>query len=241
MGIVGEINEKMEKYDLVLVYPDDLRSKIVIFLTKLVFPSVQYSPLSPVFGYHGEIYGLEKDRNLAEILINHEYKSVYVIRKRVKYNPKRLKDILSLFHQYEGGKMIFRYALTSLSGILFNMAFFAFFYKILGIWDMLSLSIAIELSIILTFFLHNFWVFFNRIYTKPLWRRFIGYHAVLIAGMIINLGIYYLLSILGIHYLLADFMGIALAGIWSLYMVDVHVFFAEYQIRGEGDSNPRGQ
>ncbi len=241
MNIVDEIMEKMKEYDLVLVYPDDVRSKIVIFLAKLAFPSIEYSPLSPIFGYRGEIYGLKKDRNLAEILINQEYHSVYVIRKRIKYNSKRLRDILHLFHHYEGGKMIIRYALTSLSGVLLNMAFFVILYKILNLWDILSLSISIELSIIITFLLHNYWVFKYRVYTKSIWHRFFGYHVILIAGMVINLGTYYVLSVMDVQYLLADFVGIVLAGIWSLYMVDVHVFFAKYEMRGEGDSNPRGQ
>ncbi len=229
MDVEDEIREKMKKYDLVLVYPNNFVSKIAIFLSKLVFPSIKYNPLAPVFGYRGEIYGKEKDLNLAKILINEEYERAYVIHKKLEYNPKRIKDIMEFFHKYQGVRMIIKYAITSAAGILLNMFFFFLLYKVLKIYDMFSLTIAIELSIIITFFMHNNWVFSTRVYTKPLWRRFLGYHFILISGMLINLGSYYALALLKVNYLLADFVGIVLAGIWSLYMVDVHVFFAKYQ------------
>ncbi len=229
MSIEDEIKEKMEDYDLVLVYPNNIVSKLAIFLTRLVFPSVKYNPLSPVFGYKGKIYGIWEEGNLADILVNHKYKKAYVLNRKLKYNPKRMDDIMEQFHKYDGVKLVIRYAITSVSGVLMNLLIFATFYKLFNINDLISLTIAIEVSIGITFFLNNNWVFSNRVYAKPLWRRFFGYHFILISGMLINIGTYYVLSLFRINYLLADFIGIIIAGIWSLYMVDVHVFFSQYQ------------
>ncbi len=229
MDIENEIREKMKKYDLVLVYPNNVVTKIAIFLTRLIFPSVKYNPLSPVFGYKGEIYGINKDADLADILVHHKYEKAYVIYKKLEYNPRRMDDIMAQFYKYGGWVLVFKYAITSGLGILVNLFLFALLYKIFGLYDIISLVLAIEISVVTTFFMHNYWVFKGRIYEKPLWRRFFGYHIALISGMLINIGTYYLFYWMGFNYLLADFIGIIFAGIWTLYIVDIYVFFAKYQ------------
>ncbi len=227
MNLEEEIEEKMEECDLVLVCPYRAIERIAIFLTKLVFPPVEYSPLAPIFGYKGKIYGISDDTNLAHILIRREYGAACVLHRKIEYKRKRLSDVFSAIRELESGKTFIKYAIVSLSGIFLNMLFFSIFYGFLKIWDLPALALAIELSIIITFLLNNYWTFSKRKYKKSPWKRLLSYHGVLFAGMIINLIVYYLLSFTGIHYLLSDFGGIIIASIWNLYMVDVYVFFAK--------------
>ncbi len=226
MNLKEEIEEKMKKCDLVLVCPNKAVERLAIFLTKLVFPPVEYSPLSPIFGYKGKIYGISEDRNLARILIRREYESACVLHRKIEYRKNRLSDVWYAVKKSESGKIFVKYAIVSVSGILFNMLFFSIFYGFLKIWDILSLSLAIELSIILTFLLNNYWTFSRRKFKKSLVRRMLSYHVVLLVGTLINILVYYLLSFTSLNYLLSDFVGIVIASIWNLYMVDVHVFFA---------------
>ena len=227
MSIEKDIKLKLKNCDLVLVCPNRVIYGIAVFITRLVFPSVEYSPIAPIFGYNNNIYGIDKDKNLAVILIERKYKKACVIFRAVKYKRNRVDDILHAIHVMEAGKLFVRYAITSIFGIILNMLSFVLFYGILGIKDMVALTISIELSIILTFLLNNYWVFAHRKYHRSFWKRFFGYHAVLFVGMIINLGVYYIVSFTNLHYVLSDFVGIIVASVWSMYMVDVHVFFSK--------------
>ncbi len=226
MSINDEMRKKFDECDLVLICPNKLVYSIALFLTRLVFPVIEFSPLAPVVGYKGEIYK-EDEINLAKILLKREYTRGCVLFRDLKYHKKRLDDILELVKTTRAGRYFIRYSIVSVSGVLINMILFYIMYGLLRIWDMLSLSISIELSILITFFLNNYWALSGRDFHKPLWRRLFGYHLVLFIGMVINLGVYYLLSLAKVEYMTADFLGIVIASIWNMYMIDVHVFFAE--------------
>ena len=232
MKLGDEIKTKMEEYDLVLVYPDNFLSRLIIMLVRTVFPFLEYNPLSPLFGYDGKLYGLDKDKNLTEILVQRDYKNVYVINQKVKYSPKRISDFISIMKKYEEGKVFMRYVVVGASGILVNLLFFSIFYRLLGVEDIISLLIAIEISIIITFLLNNYWVFFNREYTKPMHRRIFGYHVTMLLGITINMVTYEFLIRLNFQYLVADFIGILFSSIWNFYLTNAHVFFSEqYNIK----------
>lgn len=227
MSIEKDIKLKLKECDLVLVCPNRVIYSIAVFLTRLVFPAVEYSPIAPLFGYNNDIYGIDKDKNLAVILIERKYKKACVMFRKVKYRRNRFDDILHAVRVMKAGKVFLRYAITSVIGIILNMLFFVLFYGILEIIDILALTISIELSIIISFLLNNYWVFAHRKYHRSFWKRFFGYHSVLFMGMVINLGVYYIVSLAHINYILSDFIGIIAASVWGMYMVDVYVFFSK--------------
>ena len=229
MELEDEIREKMKKYDLVLVYDDNWITRLLIFILKVFFPSLKYNPLAPIFGYNGEIYGIDKDRNLAEILVNGGYKTAYVISSKIKSNRRRRKDLLRVLREYKVMWVVVKYFSTGIAGVLINMVFFVILFKILKIPDLISLVSAIEISIIITFLMNNYWVFSNRVYTRSIWWRMGAYHFTLIMGIFINVGTYWVLNCLGINYIIADFVGIVFASLWNFYITNAHVFFSKYQ------------
>jgi len=229
MALEDEIREKMKNYDLVLVYNDNWMTKLLIFLLKVFFPSLRYNPLAPIFGYKDEVYGIDKDRNLAEILVNGNYKNAYIIPRKVRSNKRRRNDLLKVLREYKVMWVVVKYFSTGIAGVLINMLFFAILFKILKIPDIISLVSAIEISIIITFLMNNYWVFSNRIYTRSIWWRMGAYHFTLIMGIVINVGTYWILSRLGVHYIIADFVGIVFASLWNFYLTNAHVFFSKYQ------------
>ena len=229
MDIEDKVRKKLENCDLVLVYRESIKSRIIMMLVKTIFPGIQYNPLSPVFGYHGEVYGTEKDENLTKILLDGKFKNVCVIDENVKGNKRRVRDFLRMMREYGAFFVFVKYGLTGVSGVLINMVFFFLFFKILDFPDIPSLVLAIELSIIITFLMNNYWVFSSRVYSRSVWWRMAAYHFTLIMGIIINVGTYWILKTMGIHYMLADFVGIVLASLWNFYLTNAHVFFAKYQ------------
>lgn len=229
MDIEERVREKLEHCDLVLVYSEDFKSRIAMMLVRTIFPGIQYNPFSPIFGYGGEVYGRGKDENLTEILLKGEFKNVCVIYEKVKWNKKRLRDFLQVMREYRAFFVMLKYGFTGVSGVLINMALFFLFFKILNFPDIPSLIAAIELSIIITFLMNNYWVFSNRVYSRSVWWRMAAYHFTLVMGIIINVGTYWILERIGVHYMLADFVGIVFASLWNFYLTNAHVFFAKYQ------------
>ncbi len=227
--VEDEIRRKMEECDLVLVYPDNFITKILMFIVKMIFPGVEYSPFAPVFGYRGKIYGKEEDRNLAEILVKQEYNKACVINSSLKWNKNRTRDFVRVMREYRSFWVILKYLITGVVGVLTNMVLFFVLFQLFEFPDIPSLIAAIELSIILTFFMNNCWVFSNRVYSRSIWWRMGAYHFTLVMGIVINVGTYWILSRLGVHYMLADFVGIVFASLWNFYLTNAHVFFSKYQ------------
>ncbi|NPA74535.1 MAG: GtrA family protein [Euryarchaeota archaeon] len=229
MGLREDIEEKMKECELVVVYPQSPVYRVAYMLARTVFPAIEENPIAPVFGYRGRIYGFEEDENLTEILVQRDYRNVCRINARVNWNKNRVRDFLAVMKKYDDGRVFFRYVLVGILGIVLNLFFFFLLYIVVGINDIIALFIAIELSILVTFFANNYWVYFNRVYTRSMAWRIGMYHFTMLAGIVINVVTYKILFWIGENYLLADLFGILLSSVWNFYMTNVHVFFAQYQ------------
>lgn len=119
---------------------------------------------------------------------------------------------------------IVRFGLVGLSGILVNMGLLYALTEIAGLYYLVSAAIAIELSIVNNFVWNDLWTFksvrdlrFGRRI-----QRFLSFQAVSMGGLVINMGVLYLLAdIVGIYYLVANLAGILVAFAWN-YAVNRH-------------------
>ncbi|WP_332449309.1 glycosyltransferase family 2 protein [Methanoculleus sp.] len=119
---------------------------------------------------------------------------------------------------------IVRFGLVGLSGILVNMGLLYALTEIAGLYYLVSAVIAIELSIVNNFIWNDLWTFqsarglrFGRRI-----QRFLSFQAVSMGGLVINMGVLYLLAdIAGVYYLVANLAGILIAFAWN-YAVNRH-------------------
>ncbi len=216
------IEKKMKNCDLVIVCRKGFTSKLEVYLLRLIFPEIEHNPLAPLFGYRGKIYG--RDGDLINILLNKEYRSVCVIQHKLPWNRKRWKDVVESAKKSKEWEIFIRFVIVGILGIIINLLSFFFLYQILGIGDLISLPLAIEISIILTFFMNDRWVFLAKKYENTIIERLGLYHLILLLGMGINIIVYYPLSLIGVNYLIADGIGIGIASLWNFYMNNVYVF-----------------
>ncbi len=219
--------------DLVLIYPRRPPYHLAYLLAKTIFPSLTGNPVAPLFMYKNKIYGMGDDANLTRILLENPDLRICVLHRNAHWNSKRLTDFMEIMKSHESGKVFLRYVAVGILGILINLLFFFVFYQIMCVNDLLSIWLAIEISIIITYFLNNYWVYFNRKYTKSMAWRMGAYHATMLAGIAVNIVTYKILAILGVNYLVGDLLGILLSSIWNFYMTNVHVFFTHYSNDGK--------
>ena len=100
-----------------------------------------------------------------------------------------------------------KFSLVGISGIIVNQGFLTFFVSVLGWAVSLAGIVAIELSILSNFFLNNFWTWRDQ-KEGSFSSRFIKYHAVTIISGGINYLILIGLTHLGLHYFMANLIGI---------------------------------
>ncbi len=224
MDIEKEIKEMLRNCDLVLVYHENFKVQILMRILKMFMPEINNNPLSPIFGYDGKVYGLNDDANLADLLYKKKFSNVCVINARVPGNKRRWKDLIELMHKAGVIKRLIKYTAVGTLGMIINMLLFAVLYKILQINDIVSLLLAIEISVIATFFMNDFWVFGGRKKRKSLLWRFRAYHVALFIGVLINTTTYWILSLIDVNYLIADFIGILIANAWTFYATNVRIF-----------------
>jgi dolichol-phosphate mannosyltransferase len=88
---------------------------------------------------------------------------------------------------------------------------------------LISLAIAIELSIVNNFVWNDLWTFGEGHRSRNVWHRFISFQLVSIGGALINWFLYYLLTRFGgVEYLLANLMAILVAFSWN-YLVNRNI------------------
>jgi dolichol-phosphate mannosyltransferase len=122
-------------------------------------------------------------------------------------------------------KSIFKFGLVGLSGIVLNMGVLWYLTELVGFYYLVSSLVAIELSIINNFIWNDLWTFKSGTSHKLTSRlhRFISFHAVSAGGLVINMGILYLLtSVGGMYYLISNIIGILVGFGWN-FMVNRRV------------------
>ncbi len=221
--IYRKIRKKAKDCELVLVYRRGIISKLELWLLKLMVPDLKYNPLAPIFSYQGKIFRIKDRGNLAEIIAEERFKNVCIINEKVPISTVRWRELIE-YAKKSGEWFIFlKFVIVGITGILINLASFFLLYGLIGFNDLISLSVAIEISIIITYYLNDRWVFSTKRYRTPVFKRFLLYHVILLLGMGINIAVYYPLSFF-MNYLLADLVGIAAASLWSFYMNNAYVF-----------------
>ncbi|MEM5797909.1 MAG: glycosyltransferase [Candidatus Aenigmatarchaeota archaeon] len=111
----------------------------------------------------------------------------------------------------------FKFCLVGLSGIFINEGLLWLFTECFGIFYLISSLIAIECSIISNYFLNEFWTFRDR-GGKASLKRFPKFNLVSFGGLLINFSVLFLLTEAGVHYLLSNLFGIALATFWNYFL-----------------------
>jgi dolichol-phosphate mannosyltransferase len=105
-----------------------------------------------------------------------------------------------------------KFSLVGISGIFVNQGLLTLFVSVWG-WKVSTAGlVSIELSILSNFFLNNFWTWKEKKGSSFL-SRFFKYHAVTIVSGGINYLILISLTYYGLHYFIANLIGIAVATI----------------------------
>ena len=216
------------------------------FLGRLLFPDVS-DPVSGFFavrksvivnaplkprGYKIllEVLGKgiwEKDKEIPFEFVDREIGSSKLKLKTIIEYIQQVIDIalFSLSHHqsatWKEWKKVIKFGLVGISGIVVNMGVLWYLTEYVGLYYLVSSLFAIELSILNNFIWNDLWTFksgsLNNLTNR--WHRLITFHAISAGGLIINLGILYLLtSVGGVYYLLSNFIGIIVAFGWNFIM-----------------------
>jgi dolichol-phosphate mannosyltransferase len=213
------------------------------FLGRLLFPDitdpvsgffavkrdvVEKAPLKPR-GYKIllEVLGKgtwEKDREIPFEFVDREAgASKLKIRTIVEYAQQILDITMYSFVHHESAvwrewKRIFKFGIVGISGIAVNLGILYLLVQYLNTEDLLASGIAIELSILNNFIWNDLWTF-RAVENRKLssrWHRLVAFNIVSAGGVIINIGIYYLLTRwFAVYYILAQFVGILIAFAWN--------------------------
>lgn len=220
------------------------------FLGRLLFPDVS-DPVSGFFavrkgvvanaslkprGYKIllEVLGKgtwEKDKEIPFEFVDREIGSSKLKLKTIIDYAHQVIDITlySFFHHQSAAwrewKKVFKFGLVGLSGIVVNMGVLWYLTEFVGFYYLVSSLFAIELAILNNFVWNDLWTFKAGASHKlsSQWHRIISFHVVSAGGLVINMGILYLLtSVGGVYYLISNIIGILVAFGWN-FMVNRRV------------------
>ena len=94
-----------------------------------------------------------------------------------------------------GHRVLLRYGLTGLVGVLVNLGSFQILLD-LGMHKFLASPVAMELSIVLNFLMHNYWTFADRVMIGRKRVRGLKYNAVSLVTLALSYGVFVGLSVL---------------------------------------------
>ncbi|MDO8873222.1 MAG: glycosyltransferase family 2 protein [Methanoregula sp.] len=220
------------------------------FLGRLLFPDVS-DPVSGFFavrksvvakaalkprGYKIllEVLGKgtwEKDKEIPFEFVDREIGSSKLKLKTIVEYAQQVIDItLFSFLHHESAvwrewKRVFKFGLVGISGIVVNMGLLWYLTEFVGLYYLVSSLFAIELSILNNFIWNDLWTFKAGASHKLSSRlhRLISFHVVSAGGLVINMGILYLLtSVGGVYYLISNIIGILVGFGWN-FMVNRRV------------------
>ncbi|MDP3395076.1 MAG: glycosyltransferase family 2 protein [Methanoregula sp.] len=220
------------------------------FLGRLLFPDVS-DPVSGFFavrksvvanaqlkprGYKIllEVLGKgtwEKDKEIPFEFVDREIGSSKLKLKTIVEYAQQVIDItlFSFLHHESAAwrewKRVFKFGLVGISGIVVNMGLLWYLTEFVGLYYLVSSLFAIELSILNNFIWNDLWTFKSGSSHKLSSRlhRLISFHVVSAGGLIINMGILYLLtSVGGVYYLISNIIGILVGFGWN-FMVNRRV------------------
>lgn len=219
-----------------------LISKGAIMVGRIALPKIRdiKDPVSGFFALRKEVVeGVELNpigfKILMEILIKGKYSKVvevpftFGIRARGESKLKGKTIFEYLRHIYRLMKWegeidrIVKFSIVGLSGILVNEGFLWLFVN-LGIPKEIAVIPAVELSILNNFFWNYIWTF-KDIRRGSIFSRLFKFHIAALSGAVVNFIVYWILLFLGIHYLIANLVGIVLS-FGVRYVINRHVTWA---------------
>ncbi|MBP1911481.1 glycosyltransferase [Thermococcus stetteri] len=217
-----------------------LISKGAIMIGRVALPKIRNvrDPVSGFFALRREVVeGVELNpvgfKILMEILVKGRYNKVqevpftFGLRKAGESKLGSRTIINYLRHLYRLMKWegeidrLLKFSLVGLSGIIVNEGFLWAFVRFLG-WDkVLSNILATELAILNNFTWNDLWTF-RDLKRKPILQRLASFHLAALSGAIVQWAVYVALLAVGVHYLLANLVGIAISFIVR-FAVNRHV------------------
>ncbi len=216
------------------------------FLGRLLFPDVS-DPVSGFFavrksvvanaqlkprGYKIllEVLGKgnwEKDKEIPFEFVDREIGSSKLKLKTIIEYAQQVIDItfFSFLHHESAAwrewKRVFKFGLVGISGIVVNMGVLYFLKENIGLYYMVASLFAIELAILNNFLWNDLWTFKSKTSHKlsSRWHRLVAFHVVSAGGLVINMGILFLLtSVFGVYYLMSNLVGILLGFVWNFFV-----------------------
>lgn len=217
-------------------------SKGAIFLAHLLLPRTRQlrDPMSGFFLFRKSVVNGADIKPigykiLLEILLVGQFQNVaevpYFFRVRERGESKLsanqqidyLKHLLSLMRRTGELTRFLKFCLVGGSGVLINEGLLWILKQFAGLPLALSSAISIETSIISNFTFNDFFTFADRRAgsTRSFLQRLGKFNVVSLVGLGINMGMLLLLThVFGVHYLLSNLVGIAVALLWN-YLVNV--------------------
>ena len=206
-----------------------LISRGAILIGRLALPKIRdvKDPVSGFFALRREVVENAQlnpigFKILMEILIKGDYERVeevpftFGLRKAGesklsgKTMVKYLKHVYRLM-RWEGElDRLVKFTLVGLSGVLVNEGFLYAFVRFLG-WDKILANIpATELAILNNFAWNDIWTF-KDVRRKSLPKRLLSFHIAALTGAVVQWMIYAGLVYVGLHYLIANLIGIVVS------------------------------
>lgn len=112
-----------------------------------------------------------------------------------------------------------KFALVGLTGLLISEAVLFFFTEIMGFFYIVSGIIAVEVSVVGNFLMHERWTFSDRERKDSYLRRLGKYNLISIAGMFLNvLFLYILTEFFGIYYLISNILAAFIVFNWNYFV-----------------------
>ncbi len=139
-------------------------------------------------------------------------------KEKSKFNFKQtyvaFKHLLKLFRHQKEHKRFLKFCIIGVSGFILNEGLLWTLTEFAGLFYLISSIIAIEASILSNFILNDVWTF-RRERKGRLLKRLFKFNIARIFALLVNLGILWILTALGLHYLVSNIFGIAIATIFT--------------------------
>lgn len=169
----------------------------------------------------------EKDKEIPFEFVDREIGSSKLkIITIVEYAQQVIDITLFSFTHHQSAawrewKRVFKFGLVGISGIVVNMGVLWYLTDFIGFYYLIASLFAIELSIINNFIWNDLWTFKSNAghELSSRWHRLVAFHVVSAGGLVINMGVLFLLtSVFGVYYLLSNLVGILLGFFWNFFV-----------------------
>lgn len=170
---------------------------------------------------------VEEDKNFREVPIDFRPRRA----GEPKYGTRDLLDNIELLGRFfvDRYEEMLKFGMVGASGVLVNMGLLYFLTEHVGLYYLLSSVIAVESSIISNFTLNELWTFVEkgREGIRNVFKRFLKFNSISIAGLGINVSILWALTeFAGLYYLFSNLIAISVVFAWN-YMANVRWTWTE--------------